>query len=69
MNHGDTLERLERNPLTGLGDDAPNDGDFVCAWIDGIFEGYWLDPGRTAVAGRNPALGAEGDCRSDGVYL
>ena len=55
MNHGDQLERLEREPLSGLGHDAPKPTDFVRGWVDGIFEGYWLDPGRTAVCGGAPS--------------
>ena len=54
MNHGDQLNRLEREPLSGLGHDAPKTGDFVRAWVDGIFEGYWFDPGRTAVCASKP---------------
>lgn len=52
VNHGATLGRLERAPLTGISRDAPRPGDMVRAWIDGVLAGYWLDPGRTAVCGR-----------------
>jgi Xaa-Pro dipeptidase len=35
---------------------AANAGDLVTVWIYGpIFAGYWLDPGRTAVCGKQPA--------------
>jgi Xaa-Pro aminopeptidase len=52
VNHGATLHRLEREPVTGISFDAPKPGDMVRAWIDGILAGYWFDPGRTAVCGR-----------------
>lgn len=55
MNHGDKLDFLERDPLTGYNTDAPGQGELVRAWIDGIYAGYWLDPGRTAVCGRQPS--------------
>ena len=51
MNHGDKLAYLERDPLSGYSSEAPKTGDLVRAWIDGIYGGYWLDPGRTAVCG------------------
>lgn len=54
MNHGDKLAFLERDPLTGYSTDAPRTGEMVRAWIDGIYGGYWLDPGRTAVCGGKP---------------
>jgi Xaa-Pro dipeptidase len=41
--------------LYGFSTDAPAPGDFVRGWIYGpIVDGYWLDPGRTAVAGNSP---------------
>jgi Xaa-Pro dipeptidase len=51
--HGDSIGYMCRNPLTGYSRDAPAPGDLVRGWIYGpIFQGYYLDPGRTAVAGR-----------------
>jgi Xaa-Pro dipeptidase len=42
-------------PLYGYSTDAPDPGDIVRAWIYGpILEGYWIDPGRTSVCGRDP---------------
>jgi Xaa-Pro aminopeptidase len=40
------------NPLYGHSNVAPKQGDLVRGWIYGpVREGYWLDPGRTAVCG------------------
>lgn len=56
VSHGDSIQFFERNPLTGYSTDAPTKGDLVRAWIYGpIWQGYWLDPGRTAVCGGNPS--------------
>ena len=54
-NHGDRMHYWCRYPLTGYSQDAPKPGDLVRGWVYGpMFEGYWLDPGRTAVAGGHP---------------
>jgi Xaa-Pro aminopeptidase len=54
-NHGPRTASWCRYPLTGYSQDAPRPGDLVRGWVYGpMFEGYWLDPGRTAVAGRRP---------------
>jgi Xaa-Pro dipeptidase len=54
-NHGDTMGYLTRNPLTGYSQSAPKPGDMVHGAIHGpMFEGYYLDPARTAVAGGRP---------------
>jgi Xaa-Pro aminopeptidase len=54
--HGDMIEYFVRNPLPGYSADAPRTGDLVRGWVYGpIFQGYYLDPGRTAVAGRRPS--------------
>jgi Xaa-Pro aminopeptidase len=51
VNHGD-IDNFTDNPLTGYTTDTPNKGDLMRAWIYGpIYEGYWLDPGRTTVLG------------------
>ena len=53
--HGDTIDVTCRDSLTGYSLDAPNPGDLVRAFIIGpIFQGYYFDPGRTAVAGARP---------------
>ncbi len=50
--HGDQISRWATNPFTGCSTDVPKEGDLVRGWLDSIiFQGYWLDPGRTAVAG------------------
>ena len=52
VNHGDTLQYFTRSPLTGFSEDSPQPGDIVRGWIWGpMYQGYWLDPGRTAVCG------------------
>ena len=43
------------NPLYGFSTTAPKPGDMVRGWIYGpIFQGYRLDPGRSAVCGNRP---------------
>lgn len=55
VSHGDRIQYFCRNPLTGYSHDAPQDGDLVRGWVYGpIWQGYWLDPGRTTVVGRRP---------------
>ena len=54
--HGDLIRYFARDPLNGYSQDAPKPGDLVRGWVYGpMFQGYWLDPGRTAVAGRRPS--------------
>ena len=54
-NHGDTMHFWCRQPLTGYSTDTPRKGDLVRAWLLGpIHQGYYLDPGRTAVCGGKP---------------
>lgn len=50
---GEEMTNFAREPLTGASSDAPKQGDLVRAWLMGpMFQGYWLDPGRTTVRGR-----------------
>ena len=52
---GEHIEKFVRNPIAGYTHDAPAHGDLVRGWIYGpMFEGYYLDPGRTAVCGNKP---------------
>ncbi len=52
---GDKIGLTCREPLTGHGASAPEQGDMVKGWLIGpMFQGYYMDPGRTAVAGGNP---------------
>ena len=56
VSHGELIEYFVRKPLPGYSEDAPKDGDLVRGWVYGpIREGYYMDPGRTAVAGRKPS--------------
>ncbi len=51
-NHGDTMQYDYRNPLTGSSADTPAVGDMVRGTVHAaFFQGYYLDPGRTAVRG------------------
>jgi Xaa-Pro dipeptidase len=56
VNHGPATEhRVLSNDLYGYNTGAPAPGDMVRTWIYGpIFEGYWLDPGRSAICGNRP---------------
>jgi Xaa-Pro dipeptidase len=53
ISHGETIEDFCRNPLTGYSQDIPQPGDLVRAWVYGpMWQGYWMDPGRTTVVGK-----------------
>jgi len=55
-NHGDTMGHDYRFPLTGSSADTPRAGDMVRGAVHAAyFQGYYLDPGRTAVVGRASA--------------
>jgi Xaa-Pro aminopeptidase len=55
ISHGERIRFFCRNPLTGYSLDAPRNGDLVRGWVYGpIWQGYWLDPGRTTVRGLKP---------------
>lgn len=52
-NHGETLGFDQRFPLTGYSADTPAIGDMVTGTLHGaLYQGYYLDPGRTAVRGK-----------------
>src|SRR5262245_33422247 len=53
VSHGKLIHYFTRDPLNGYSHDQPVEGDLVRGWVYGpMVEGYWLDPGRTAVCGR-----------------
>jgi Xaa-Pro dipeptidase len=58
INHGQKSERyLSSNDFHGFSTTAAAPGDFVRGWVYGpIFQGYWLDPGRTAICGNRPTV-------------
>ncbi|MBP2550689.1 Xaa-Pro aminopeptidase [Neorhizobium galegae] len=57
-NHGDTLGFDQRFPLAGYSEDVPAMGDMVTGTLHGpLYQGYYLDPGRTGV--RGPANGEQ----------
>ncbi|WP_323718013.1 M24 family metallopeptidase [Paracoccus aminovorans] len=52
-NHGATMDYDYRFPLTGSSADTPAMGDMVRGTVHAaFFQGYYLDPGRTAVRGK-----------------
>ena len=56
VSHGDLIEYFTSDPLAGYNHETARDGDLVRGWVCGpMFQGYWLDPGRTAVVGRRPS--------------
>lgn len=60
VNHGDQMHYFTRDPLNGYSQDAPRPGDLVRGWVYGpMFQGYWIDPGRTAVCGGSRATNAQ----------
>ena len=56
MHHGPPSEfTMWSNPMYGFSTTAPKPGDMVRGWVYGpLFQGYWLDPGRSAVCGNKP---------------
>ena len=53
--HGDLIEYTCSDPYTGYSTEATRTGDMVRAFIIGpILQGYYFDPGRTAVVGGRP---------------
>ena len=56
LHHGaDTEHRVVSADLYGYHTTPPALGDVVRAWIMGpIFQGYWLDPGRSLICGNQP---------------
>lgn len=56
ISHGDSIQYFCRNPMTGYSLDTPKKGDIARGWVYGpIWQGYWLDPGRTTVVGGKPS--------------
>jgi len=46
---------LNKNPIAGYSDVTPAPGDLARYWVYGaMFQGYWIDPGRTTVVGLKP---------------
>jgi Xaa-Pro aminopeptidase len=59
ISHGKKSAYPESNPLYGFSQDAPKVGDICHAFIYGpIWQGYWLDPGRSFICGRKPSAKA-----------
>lgn len=55
-NHGAHSERyFWSDPMYSYTTAAPETGDIVRGWVYGpLFQGYWIDPGRTGVCGNEP---------------
>jgi Xaa-Pro dipeptidase len=58
VGHGPWMaERITDCPIAGYSNRTPAEGELVRAWVYGaMHDGYWLDPGRTSVAGLKPSL-------------
>lgn len=56
MHHGPRVGQfILGDALHGYDERSPKKGDLARGWIQGpIYQGYWLDPGRTAVCGGQP---------------
>lgn len=55
ISHGSKVNYPEGDPLYGFSDATPKPGDLGHAFIYGpIWQGYWLDPGRTFATGKKP---------------
>ena len=58
VNHGATLRWWTRSTLPTWSLDAARPGELVRGFVIGpVWQGYWLDPGRTAVCGGRGSLG------------
>ncbi len=56
VSHGELIEYFTSDPLAGHNHETAVDGDLVRGWVYGpMFQGYWLDPGRTVVVGDRPS--------------
>ena len=56
ISHGDRIDHFVSDPLPAFNHEAPRKGDMVRGWVYGpMFQGYWLDPGRTSVCGMKPS--------------
>lgn len=56
VHHGaETEHRVLSGELYGYSTDMPKVGEIIRGWVYGpLFEGYWLDPGRSAICGNKP---------------
>ena len=55
ISSGENIGYFTSQPIPGYSAATPEDGDLARAWVYGpMFEGYWLDPGRTTVIGLKP---------------
>lgn len=55
VSHGELISFTCGDPLTGYRQVAPQPGDLLRGFVIGpFFQGYYLDPGRTAVCGNRP---------------
>lgn len=55
VSHGKTIGFTCGDPLSGYRKVSPKNGDLFRAFLIGpMYQGYYLDPGRTAVCGNNP---------------
>ena len=53
ISHGEHILNFVSEPIAGFNHETVGEGDIVRGWVYGpMFQGYWLDPGRTAVRGR-----------------
>lgn len=58
ISHGETIAYTCGDPMTGYRRIAPKPGDMLRGFIIGpFFQGYYLDPGRSAVCGNRPTTG------------
>jgi Xaa-Pro aminopeptidase len=58
ISHGTwTADWFTDNPIAGYSTTTPATGDIVRGWLYGpMYQGYWLDPGRTTVIGLRPTV-------------
>jgi Xaa-Pro aminopeptidase len=56
VGHGPWMgDRITDCPIAGYSNRTPAKGELVRGWVYGaMYQGYWLDPGRTSVVGLKP---------------
>ncbi len=53
ISHGEHILNFVSEPIAAYNHESARQGDIIRGWVYGpMFQGYWIDPGRTTVRGR-----------------
>ena len=53
VSHGEHILNFVSEPIAAFNHESAREGDIIRGWVYGpMFQGYWIDPGRTTVCGR-----------------